>query len=79
MRELKAWHNENKSNKITMFYNADINECATGNGGCGQTCVNAAGSFHCACLNGYTLNADGKSCTRKNATMLMSQYTITNN
>ena len=40
----------------------DIDECATENGGCAQTCTNDVGSFACSCGDGYTLNADGAAC-----------------
>ncbi|XP_078575770.1 uncharacterized protein LOC144861669 [Branchiostoma floridae x Branchiostoma japonicum] len=40
----------------------DIDECATGNGGCSQNCNNTVGSFTCFCHDGYTLNSDGTSC-----------------
>ena len=41
----------------------DIDECAVNNGGCNAdaNCTNLAGSFSCACTNGYTGN--GFSCT----------------
>ncbi|XP_067933764.1 fibrillin-1-like isoform X2 [Watersipora subatra] len=39
----------------------DLNECNYQNGGCDDTCVNTAGSFHCACSMG-TVGSDGKSC-----------------
>ncbi|MEO6776250.1 MAG: DUF4215 domain-containing protein [Kofleriaceae bacterium] len=42
---------------------ADIDECATGNGGCAQTCTNSVGSFACGCTAGYALAADGVSCS----------------
>ena len=41
---------------------ADINECATGNGGCEQSCSNSVGSYACSCSAGYVLGADGRSC-----------------
>jgi hypothetical protein len=45
----------------------DVNECASGNGGCGggsaekASCTNLVGGFRCACNAGYT--GDGTSCT----------------
>lgn len=33
----------------------DVNECAKDNGGCDQKCINAPGSFSCACNPGYEL------------------------
>jgi uncharacterized protein (TIGR03382 family) len=41
---------------------ADIDECATDNGGCAQTCTNSAGSYTCGCTPGYALAGDGVSC-----------------
>ena len=32
---------------------ADIDECATNNGGCTQTCTNTIGDFMCSCRPGY--------------------------
>jgi fibulin 1/2 len=40
----------------------DIDECATGNGGCAQTCTNTGGAYTCSCAPGYTLAADGHAC-----------------
>jgi len=42
---------------------ADIDECATNNGGCAQICTNSAGSYACGCSAGYVLAADGVSCS----------------
>jgi len=44
---------------------ADIDECATNNGGCSAnaTCTNNVGSFTCTCLPGYT--GDGFTCSGK--------------
>ena len=39
----------------------DINECEGGHG-CSHICNNEIGSFNCECRNGYTLQADGKTC-----------------
>ena len=35
---------------------AEVDECADQNGGCDHNCSNTAGSYHCSCLSGYTLN-----------------------
>lgn len=40
----------------------DVKECAVGNGGCSQRCVEEFGSFHCECLPGYVLQPDGVGC-----------------
>jgi fibulin 1/2 len=41
---------------------ADIDECATNNGGCAQTCTNTVGGFTCSCGPGYVLDANGYTC-----------------
>lgn len=41
---------------------ANIDECATDNGGCAQSCHDAEGSYSCSCSDGYALDADGHSC-----------------
>ena len=40
----------------------DVDECATANGGCAQTCTNTAGSYDCSCGTGYALDADLHGC-----------------
>ncbi|XP_032303996.1 epidermal growth factor-like protein 7 isoform X1 [Coturnix japonica] len=40
----------------------DVDECASQSHGCSQLCVNTAGSFHCACRDGFSLAADHKAC-----------------
>ena len=44
------------------FLPADTNECATGNGGCAQTCTNTIGSYACSCMIGYTLDTFNHGC-----------------
>ena len=51
------------------FY-TDVNECGTGNGGCGQICTNSVGSFQCSCNQGFQLASDGFSCNGKCAIMV---------
>ena len=41
----------------------DHNECNTAIHGCQQKCVNIHGTYSCACLNGYKLNSDNKTCS----------------
>ncbi|XP_078703222.1 uncharacterized protein LOC144928558 isoform X2 [Branchiostoma floridae x Branchiostoma belcheri] len=45
---------------------ADVDECASNNGGCVEICINTYGSFRCSCPAGYALNADGISCDDDN-------------
>ena len=40
----------------------DINECATGNGGCEVYCTDTPGSFMCSCDNHEILDATGLFC-----------------
>ena len=42
---------------------ADIDECATNNGGCESDCTNTIGSFSCSCGTGYKLDGNGLNCT----------------
>ncbi|XP_078671134.1 uncharacterized protein LOC144911158 [Branchiostoma floridae x Branchiostoma belcheri] len=44
---------------VNECLNAALNNCDLGNGG---SCVNTQGSFHCACDDGYNLQADGRTC-----------------
>ncbi|POI21653.1 hypothetical protein CIB84_014600, partial [Bambusicola thoracicus] len=41
---------------------SDADECASQSHGCSQLCINTAGSFHCACRDGFSLAADNKAC-----------------
>ena len=45
-----------------FFRFLDINECSSGNGGCGQSCVNQLGSYKCGCGSGYLLSSDAHIC-----------------
>ena len=49
------------------YYHADIDECASSNGGCHHTmsCSNTEGSFECGCRNGHTPSSNGQSCIGK--------------
>jgi hypothetical protein len=42
-----------------------VNECATNNGGCSQTCTNRPGGFTCSCSAYSSLAANGRDCTRE--------------
>ena len=59
---------------------ADINECATGNGGCEQNCNNTVGSYDCSCNVGFQLGNDYHACSgkkkhflNKNSQIIISQ------
>ncbi|XP_078695035.1 mucin-like protein [Branchiostoma floridae x Branchiostoma belcheri] len=43
-----------------------VDECASANGGCEQTCVNTLTSYYCTCNNGFNLAADGHTCNNIN-------------
>ena len=46
--------------------NVDLNECTEADrGGCAQGCQNSIGGFQCFCGDGFTLNADNKTCNGK--------------
>ena len=38
----------------------DDDECSVGNGGCQQICNNTAGSFECACRDGFVVSTSDK-------------------
>ena len=44
------------------YHTADIDECASNNGGCGHLCHNTIGNFYCSCRPGYTLQEDNFTC-----------------
>ena len=43
----------------------DIDECTQGLAGCDHDCTNTPGSFFCACMNGFELLSDNRSCAGK--------------
>ncbi|XP_068104122.1 epidermal growth factor-like protein 7 [Hyperolius riggenbachi] len=43
----------------------DVDECTAGRHRCAQNCLNAPGTFHCACREGFRLNSDGRSCDKE--------------
>ena len=47
---------------VTLFYIADVNECAIGSFECSQNCHNTIGSYICGCDCGYIIDVDGRSC-----------------
>ena len=46
----------------------DINECNSPGHGCHHQCVNMPGSYRCVCNTGYSLNADGFTCSGESST-----------
>ncbi|XP_074968333.1 epidermal growth factor-like protein 7 isoform X2 [Phalacrocorax aristotelis] len=51
-----------RANSHALSCNRDVDECAGQSHGCGQLCINTAGSYHCACRDGFSLAADNKAC-----------------
>ncbi|XP_009278907.1 PREDICTED: epidermal growth factor-like protein 7 isoform X2 [Aptenodytes forsteri] len=51
-----------RANSHTLSCNRDVDECAGQSHGCGQLCINTAGSYRCACRDGFSLAADDKAC-----------------
>ena len=58
---IKFW--KHSQINILLFLLIDINECSLNTDGCDQVCINTVGSFQCSCNRGYTLNADGITCS----------------
>ena len=48
---------------VSLGLPADVDECASGHGGCEHHCANLAGSFQCSCEAGYQLDEDRRGCT----------------
>ncbi|NXD30150.1 EGFL7 protein, partial [Spelaeornis formosus] len=51
----------------------DVDECASQSHGCSQLCINTAGSFRCACRDGFSLAADARGCQPQPGTDTPSQ------
>ncbi|XP_038020804.1 epidermal growth factor-like protein 7 isoform X2 [Anas platyrhynchos] len=51
-----------RASSHTLSCNTDVDECASRSHSCSQLCVNTAGSFRCACRDGFSLAADHKAC-----------------
>ncbi|XP_077781469.1 matrilin-3 [Podarcis muralis] len=52
---------------IRIYNSVDV--CALGTHNCEQLCVSSDGSWHCECYEGYTLNPDKRTCSRKDSLM----------
>lgn len=67
------YENENKAavDRITKSINivAGSDACAQGHD-CQHICINNGVSYTCKCREGYVLNTDQKTCSRKNFTFL---------
>ena len=58
-------HNVGNLMHWLISYFADVDECEQGTSACDSLCQNTIGSYRCACLSGYVLNMDGKTCRGK--------------
>lgn len=47
---------------VFSYLITDIDECATGNGGCEHNCTNYEGYYECTCREGFQLGADNRTC-----------------
>ena len=53
---------------ILVSTTSDINECSANTAKCDQTCHDRTPGYTCSCSAGYTLQADGTTCTSKRLT-----------
>ena len=51
-----------KNSRKRIHKHTDIDECAEETSQCSQECSNTIGSFICSCVDGYTLDIDGRKC-----------------
>ena len=75
MKAIKSWASVMRADaapsvyrflKILSFLTLDFDECQSNQtNSCSQLCINAPGSYSCACQNGYSLNDDKESCDGK--------------
>ncbi|KAI4560579.1 hypothetical protein MJG53_017208 [Ovis ammon polii x Ovis aries] len=59
---------ERKSKRKAAFpqnRKQDVDECAEGNGGCQQSCVNMMGSYECHCREGFFLSDNQHTCIQR--------------
>uniref|UniRef100_A0A3B4G0P5 Si:ch211-194g2.4 n=1 Tax=Pundamilia nyererei TaxID=303518 RepID=A0A3B4G0P5_9CICH len=54
--------------------NSIVNECGLPERPCSQRCMNTHGSYRCYCEPGYTLSADGYTCTEAACSSLHCQF-----
>merc|ERR1712136_727359 len=58
---------------------ADVDECATANGGCSDVCVNTGGPYYCSCSQeGMALDADLKTCVMASTLVNINECAILN-
>lgn len=50
---------------LTDASRTDVDECAEGNGGCQQSCVNMMGSYECHCREGFFLSDNQHTCIQR--------------
>ena len=55
----------NSKASCAYIFFSDVIECDDGNGGCNHGCFNTPGGYYCECIDGYTLQKDGKTCVGK--------------
>ena len=44
-------------------YITDVDECSAGTDSCSQICDNTVGSYTCSCIQSFSLDTDGRTCT----------------
>ncbi|TRY58235.1 hypothetical protein DNTS_008569 [Danionella cerebrum] len=52
------------STELQMIHR-HVDECAEGNGGCQQICVNMMGSYECRCRDGFLLSDNQHTCIQR--------------
>uniref|UniRef100_A0A8C7F2M7 Matrilin 2 n=1 Tax=Oncorhynchus kisutch TaxID=8019 RepID=A0A8C7F2M7_ONCKI len=57
---------------LTSVFQSNMYYCDLGNHGCQHDCVSSPESYVCRCTRGYDLNRDGKTCSSKFITPLVS-------
>ena len=48
---------------LSQVFITERDECDLDTDNCDQVCTNTDGSYTCSCNSGFTLDADGHSCT----------------
>ena len=55
---------QTQSQILRFYFFSEPGQCSTTDHGCEHICVNTDESYYCECRPGYTLDSDGKNCTR---------------